>query len=126
MATIPVVADLRDPGRFFFYLGISLCLPGLFAETFLALFDSEDFDFSFSRPEFLYFHVEELPRLDKRASSPLMYFFALASTSAMLACGFFEIENIRSLGCTPSLAIKEMMANFSFGMSTLNDSELNL
>ena len=29
--------------------------------------------------------VEELPFLDMRASSPLMYFSALASTSAMLA-----------------------------------------
>ena len=29
--------------------------------------------------------VEELPLLDIRASLPLMYFFALASTSAMLA-----------------------------------------
>ena len=29
--------------------------------------------------------MEELPCLDIRASSPLMYFFALASTSAMLA-----------------------------------------
>ena len=29
--------------------------------------------------------VEELSFLDMRASSPLMYFFALASTSAMLA-----------------------------------------
>ena len=29
--------------------------------------------------------VEELLLLDMRASSPLMYFFALASTSAMLA-----------------------------------------
>ena len=28
--------------------------------------------------------VEELPFLDMRASSPLMYFYALASTSAML------------------------------------------
>ena len=29
--------------------------------------------------------VEELPLLDMRASAPLMYFSALASTSAMLA-----------------------------------------
>ena len=44
----------------------------------------------------------------------------------MLACGFFEMENIRYLDCMPSLAIKAVMANFSSGMSTLNDSELNL
>ena len=44
----------------------------------------------------------------------------------MLACGFFEMENIRSLDCMPSPAIKEVMANFSFGMSTFNDSEMNL
>ena len=31
------------------------------------------------------FCAEELPRLDIRALSPLMYFSALASTSAMLA-----------------------------------------
>ena len=30
------------------------------------------------------FYAEELPRLDIKASSPLMYFSALASTSAML------------------------------------------
>ena len=34
------------------------------------------------------------------------------------------MENIRSLDCLPSLAIKAMMANFSSGMSTLCDSEL--
>ena len=72
------------------------------------------------------FCVEEPPRLDIRASSPLMYFSALTKTSAMLACGFFEMENIRSLDCLPSLAIKAVMVNFSSGMSTLNDSELNL
>ena len=44
----------------------------------------------------------------------------------MLAGGFFEIENIRSLDCMSSLAIKVVMANFSSGMSTLSDSELNL
>ena len=40
--------------------------------------------------------VEEPSLLDVRASSPLMYFSALASTSAMFACGFFEMENIKS------------------------------
>ena len=40
--------------------------------------------------------AEELPLLDVRASSPLMYFSALASTSAMFALGFFEMENIKS------------------------------
>ena len=72
------------------------------------------------------FCAEELPRLDIRASSPLMYFSTLAITSAMFALGFFEMENIRSLDCMPSPAIKAMMANFSSEMSTLNDSELNL
>ena len=71
------------------------------------------------------FYAEELPHLDIRASSSLMYFSALASTSAMLARGFFEMENIRSLDCMPSPAIKAVMANFS-EMSTFNDSELNL
>ena len=55
-----------------------------------------------------------------------MYFSALASTSAMLACGFFEIENIRSLDCMPSPTIKAVMENLSYEMSTFNDSELNL
>ena len=72
------------------------------------------------------FRVEELPHLDKSASSPLMYFSTLASTSAMLACGFFKIENIKSLDYMPIPTIKAVMVNFSFGMSTLNDSELNL
>ena len=44
----------------------------------------------------------------------------------MLAWGFFEMENIRYLDCMPSPTIKEVMVNFSSGMSTLNDSELNL
>ena len=40
--------------------------------------------------------VEELSFLDMRASSSLMYFSAFASTSAMLAWGFLEMENIKS------------------------------
>ena len=40
--------------------------------------------------------VEEPPLLDVRASLPLMYFSALASTSAMFALGFFKMENIKS------------------------------
>ena len=44
----------------------------------------------------------------------------------MLARGFFEMENIRSLDCMPSPAIKAVLTNFSSRMSTLNDSELNL
>ena len=44
----------------------------------------------------------------------------------MFSRGFFEMENIRSLDCMHNPAIKAMMANFSSGMSTLNDSELNL
>ena len=44
----------------------------------------------------------------------------------MLALGFFEMDNIRSLDYMPSLAIKAVMTSFSFRMSTFNDSELNL
>ena len=44
----------------------------------------------------------------------------------MLAKGFFEMENIRSLDYMPSPAIRAVMANFSSGMSTLNDFKLNL
>ena len=36
------------------------------------------------------------------------------------------MENIRSLDCMPSSAIKVVMANFSSEMSNLNDFELNL
>ena len=36
------------------------------------------------------------------------------------------MENIRSLDCMPSPAIKAVMENFSYGISTFNDSELNL
>ena len=39
----------------------------------------------FSRPCFSPFAHKKLPRLDIRASSSLMYFSALMSTSAMLA-----------------------------------------
>ena len=56
----------------------------------------------------------------------LIYFSVLVSTSAMLARGFFEIENIKSFDCTPSPAMKAVMANFSSGISTFNDSALNL
>ena len=72
------------------------------------------------------FWVEELPHLEMRDSSPLIYFSALASTSAMVACGFFEMENIRSLDYTPNPAMKAVMANFSSGISTFIDSALNL
>ena len=72
------------------------------------------------------FYAEEFSRLDIRASSPLMYVSALASTSTMLPCGFFEMENIRSFDCMPSSAIKVVVENFSSGMSTLNVSTLNL
>ena len=44
----------------------------------------------------------------------------------MFACGFFEMENIRSFNCTPSPTMKAVMENFSFGMSTFNDFALNL
>ena len=72
------------------------------------------------------FRVEELSFLDMRASSPFIYFFAFVSTSAMLAWGFFEIENIRSFDCTPNPAMNAVMANFSSGMSIFRDSALNL
>ena len=39
--------------------------------------------------------VAEISFLDMRASSPLMYFSAFASISAMLAWGFLEMENIK-------------------------------
>ena len=42
----------------------------------------------------------------------------------MLSRGFFEMENIRSLSCMPSPAIKAVMENFSSGMSTFNDSRI--
>ena len=80
----------------------------------------------FFSPLLFSFCAEEFSRLNRRASSSLMYFSALASTLAMLTYGFFEMENIRSFDCTPSPAMKAMMANFSSGMSTFNDSALNL
>ena len=52
-------------------LSLSPCLLGLRSLFFSPLLFS--------------FCVEEFSRLDRRASSPLMYFFALASTSAMVA-----------------------------------------
>ena len=70
--------------------------------------------------------AEELSHFYVRASSPLIHFSVLASTSAMVACGFFEMENIRSFYCTPSPAMKSVMANLSSGTSTLKDSALNL
>ena len=36
------------------------------------------------------------------------------------------MENIKSFDCTPSLAMKAVMANFSSGKSTFKDSALNL
>ena len=36
------------------------------------------------------------------------------------------MENIRSFDYAPSLVMKAMMENFSSGMSTFNDSALNL
>ena len=70
--------------------------------------------------------VEELPLLDMRAFSPFIYFSALASTSAMLALGFFEMENIRSFDYTPNPAMNAVIANFSSGTSIFRDSALNL
>ena len=70
----------------------SLTLPRLFGDRSLSLRG----DLSLShrllglRSRFFllllfYFYVEGFSRLDRRASSPLMYFSALASTSTMLA-----------------------------------------
>ena len=70
--------------------------------------------------------VEELSFLDMRASSSFMYFSALASTSAMLACGFLEMENIKSFDYTPNPPMNVVIANFSSGISTFKDSALNL
>ena len=70
--------------------------------------------------------VEELSFLDMRASSSFMYFSALASTSAMLACGFLDMENIKSFDCTPNPVMNAVIANFSSGMSTFRDLALNL
>ena len=70
--------------------------------------------------------MEELPFLDMRASSPLMYFSAFASTSAMLAWGFLEMENIKSFDCTLNPAMNAVIANFSSSISTFRDSALNL
>ena len=70
--------------------------------------------------------VEELSFLDMRASSTFIYFSAFASTSAMLAWGFFEMENLRSFDCTPNPAMNAVIANFSSGMSIFRDSALNL
>ena len=70
--------------------------------------------------------VEELSFLDMRASSLFMYFFALASTSAMLACGFLDMENIKSFDCTPNPAMNAVIVNFSSDTSTFKDSALNL
>ena len=64
--------------------------------------------------------------MDMRASSPLIYFSTLANTSAMLACAFFEMENIKSFDYTPNPAMKAVMENFSSGISTFSDSALNL
>ena len=70
--------------------------------------------------------IEEFSLFDMKASSLFIYFSAFASTSAMLAWGFFEIENIRSFDCTPNLAMNAVMANFSSGKSIFRDSALNL
>ena len=70
--------------------------------------------------------VEELSFLDMRASSSFMYFSALASTSTMLACGFLDMENIKSFDYTPNPAMNAVIANFWPGTSTFRDSALNL
>ena len=70
----------------------SLRLPRLFEDRSPSLFGDLSMSFCLlglrpcrlSVPLFSLW-VEELPFLDMRASSPLMYFSALASTSAMLA-----------------------------------------
>ena len=108
---LPRLFGDRSPS-FFGDLSRSLCLFGLRPRRLLV-------------PLFSLW-VEELHFLDMKASSPLMYFFAFASTSAMLACGYFEMENIKSFDCTPNPAMNVVIANFSSGMSTFKYSVLNL
>ena len=79
----------------------------------------------FLSPQFLSLCAEELSCFDVRASSPLIYFSALASTSAMVTYGFFEMETIKSFDCTLSPVMKAVMANFSSGTSTFKDFALN-
>ena len=55
--------------------------------------------------------AEEFSLFDIRVSSLLIYFSTLASTSVMVACGFFEMENIISFDCTHSPTMKVVMAN---------------
>ena len=70
----------------------SLMLPRLFGDRSLSFFRDLSRSlyllglrpYRLSVPLFSLW-VEELPFLDMRASSPFMYFFALASTSAMLS-----------------------------------------
>ena len=68
--------------------------------------------------------VEELSFLDIRASSPFMYFSALASTSAMLSYGFLDMENIKSFDCTPNPVMNAVIANFSSGTSTFSSGHM--
>ena len=112
--TIPEVSRLfgdRSPS-FFGDVSRMLCLLGLRPRRLSVLLFS--------------LWVEELSFLDMRASSPFIYFSAFASTSAMLAWGFLEMENIRSFDCTPNPAMNEVIENFSSGMSIFRDSTLNL
>ena len=72
----------RSPS-FFGDLSCSLCLLGLRPRRLsVSLFS---------------LWVEELSFLDMRVSSPFIYFSAFASTLAMLAWGFLEMENIKSV-----------------------------
>ena len=80
----------------------------------------------FLLPLLFSFGVEELLCLEKRASSPLIYFSVLARTSVMLALGFFEMENIRSFDYTPNPAMKAVTVNFLLRISSFSDSVLNL
>ena len=43
----------------------------------------------------------------------------------MLAWGFLEMENIKSFDCIPNPAMNVVIANFSSGISTFRDSDLN-
>ena len=101
----------RSPS-FFGDLSQSLCLLGLRPRRLSVPFFS--------------LLVEVLSFLDMRASSPLRYFSAFASTLAMLAWGFLEMENIKSFDRTPKPTMNAVIANFSSGISTFRDSALNL
>ena len=81
ISEVPTFFGDRSPS-FFGDLSQSLCLLGLRPRRL-------------SVPLFSLW-VEELSFLDMRAFSPLIYFSAFASTTAMFSWEFLEMENIKS------------------------------